>query len=1128
MRQHRQALLSRKYLMFDSEVKRLIGEPYFSRGADYVRKRKVLKAALIHEDLVHGEVTGSGRRLYIQEIELVRRNGKIREIDGECTCPIGFNCKHVAAVLLAIQSRIKTNAIPRDVSQRRTPPVPGDLDIWLSRLKDRSKTKSEDAPAKEKLFYLIGEDGLRQPAITAYKVRLLKSGELSKSRTEYNAAQVHHNPKFMTLADAGILQKLSFLSSGYPRRFDWPDGPELFELLREITATGRARGFDLDGPSLHWSSPRSARFEWVTTDTGAQHLQAIDEDGRSLSLLGFTPPLYIDKETGACGKVETTLPPTLAALFASVPEVPAHAVSIVTEALHLSAPADIPRPSTIEIIKRQTPFQPVLHLFAQPVQRSANPMYHFRARRPIPSLVPVARLSFDYAGHPVNPASSENPSFTENDKLVVVERDDDTEALAIRKLDDAMTYGAYPVDQCGIVDSFIVEGVEENDLAFASNYEEFEPHLDSDLLVFTAEFLPQLRNEGWRIEIDESWPIQLYDGSFEFEANSESSGVDWFSFALTLHANGEEINFIPMITSIIDALPVDSFGNLEEDFDLHEFLADAILYPALEDGRLVPVSGEWLSPVVSAFLEVHGLTGFHLAEAGRAARLAQALEGCGVPWQGGQELLELGNRLRALNEEQDAAPPKALQAELRPYQRIGYGWLNALSETGFGGALTDDMGLGKTVQALALLVTRHLENTSDRPSLLVVPTSLVGNWQREASRFAPDLSMLVLHGPNRKEYFNAIPDHHVIITTYPLVHRDHETLFEHAYDLVILDEAQAIKNPATSLAKRIREVRSRQRIALTGTPMENNLIELWALFDWLIPGLLGNRANFTKTFRTPIEKHNNQSKQKLLTARLKPFLLRRTKEEVAEDLPTKTIIDEIVPLSDDQRRLYETLRVAMDTRVKKAIAKKGLSGSRITILDALLKLRQACCDPSLVKLEAARGVTDSAKRARLFALLEELVAEGRKVLIFSQFVGMLKLIEEDIKARGWGYAMLTGKTKKRDDLITKFQQGDDQLFLISLKAGGVGLNLTAADTVVLYDPWWNPAVERQAMDRVHRIGQTKPVFVYRMIAEGTVEAAIQKMQAVKQDLADALFDGDKSGPLDFGEDDITALFAPAK
>jgi SNF2 family DNA or RNA helicase len=440
--------------------------------------------------------------------------------------------------------------------------------------------------------------------------------------------------------------------------------------------------------------------------------------------------------------------------------------------------------------------------------------------------------------------------------------------------------------------------------------------------------------------------------------------------------------------------------------------------------------------------------------------------------------------------------------------------------------LADDMGLGKTVQTLALLLERHIVRGAANPSLLVVPTSLVGTWRREAERFAPELKVLVLHGPDRHARAGEIAAHHVVITTYPLIHRDHAALFGRDWEIVVLDEAQAVKNPASSAAKHIRKARARTRLALTGTPMENSLQDLWTLFDWLIPGLLGDRKAFNARFRTPIEKHGDRGAGGAERPR-PPLHAAPDQGEVAAELPEKVEITELVPLGDRQRGLYESIRVTMDARVRDAIARKGLAASRITILDALLKLRQVCCDPALLKQNGAAPVTDSAKRARLIEMLEPLIAEGRRVLVFSQFVQMLRLIEADVKARGWDYAWLTGETKDREEVVAGFQAGRTPLFLISLKAGGVGLTLTAADTVILYDPWWNPAVERQAMDRAHRIGQDRSVFVFRLVAEGAVEQAIATLQAKKQALADALFEGPAQGPLDLTPEDLSALFAPA-
>jgi SNF2 family DNA or RNA helicase len=451
--------------------------------------------------------------------------------------------------------------------------------------------------------------------------------------------------------------------------------------------------------------------------------------------------------------------------------------------------------------------------------------------------------------------------------------------------------------------------------------------------------------------------------------------------------------------------------------------------------------------------------------------------------------------------------------------------MGSLLEAGFGGVLADDMGLGKTLQVLVLLQARR-EAGAPGPALLIVPTSLLHSWQTQAAQFTPELRQVVLHGPGRADLRDAALQADLVVTTYPLLVRDRDWLAGQDWPLVILDEAQTLKNPASQMAKTLREIPAKGRLALTGTPLENSLQDLWTLIDWVNPGLLGDRKRFQSLFRTPIEKHGDAAAQARLNRRLRPFLLRRTKDEVAAELPAKTEILDRVELPKPQQSLYETVRSAMDARVREAIAKRGVAAARITVLDALLKLRQVCCDPSLVKTAAARSVTDSAKRARLRVLLAELVAEGRRVLVFSQFVEMLRLIEADLAEAGIASLSLTGQTKDRARVLDGFARGDAPVFLLSLKAGGVGLTLTEADTVILYDPWWNPAVERQAMDRTHRIGQDQPVFVHRLVAAGTVEEKILDMQARKQALADALFDDGAAAETLLDEATLQDLFAP--
>jgi SNF2 family DNA or RNA helicase len=386
-----------------------------------------------------------------------------------------------------------------------------------------------------------------------------------------------------------------------------------------------------------------------------------------------------------------------------------------------------------------------------------------------------------------------------------------------------------------------------------------------------------------------------------------------------------------------------------------------------------------------------------------------------------------------------------------------------------------------------------------------------------------------------------------VLTTYPLIARDHAVLAARSWPLLLLDEAQTIKNPNAATTKLLLGIEARHRVCMTGTPLENNLDELWSLFSFACPGLLGDRKSFARVWRNPIEKQGDRERSRLLARRVKPFLLRRTKEEVARELPPKTEIVERIDLQGPQRDVYEAIRLSMHARVSAAIAERGWARSRIVILDALLKLRQACCDPRLLK----PGATDSAdgeipsprrerghkpatrtagagsaKLDRLEEMLVELLAEGRRILVFSQFTSMLRLIQERLAKRAIRYALLTGATRDREAAIRLFEEGSVPVFLVSLKAGGTGLNLIAADTVILYDPWWNPAVEDQAVDRAYRIGQTKPVFVHKLVASGTIEEKMEILKERKSALAQSLFDHDGAPTLAMTQADLELLFAP--
>jgi SNF2 family DNA or RNA helicase len=465
---------------------------------------------------------------------------------------------------------------------------------------------------------------------------------------------------------------------------------------------------------------------------------------------------------------------------------------------------------------------------------------------------------------------------------------------------------------------------------------------------------------------------------------------------------------------------------------------------------------------------------------------------------------------------------------LRPYQLHGVAWLQYLREHQLAGILADDMGLGKTAQALAHLLIEQQSGRLDCPALVVLPTSLVFNWQAEARRIAPGLRVLTLQGPNRADDFARMADHDLVLTTYPLLWRDLHALEAQPFHLLILDEAQTVKNAAGRSAAAVRRLQARHRLCITGTPLENHLGELLTQFDFLMPGFLGDARSFMRLWRKPIEVNGETLRAQLLAQRVRPFILRRRKDQVAGELPPRTEIIKRLKLQGRQRDLYESVRVAADEQVRRVLQRKGFAGAQITILDALLKLRQVCCDPHLLKGPKKPDNIERAKLEMLCDMLPALVAEGRRVLVFSQFTEMLGLIETELDALHLPWLALTGNTSpaQRGALVAQFQRKSVAILLISLKAGGVGLNLTAADTVIHVDPWWNPAVEEQATARAHRIGQEQTVFVYKLVVEGSIEERMLELQARKAALAEGVLGCDGALAPKFSADDLQALLAP--
>jgi superfamily II DNA or RNA helicase len=612
-------------------------------------------------------------------------------------------------------------------------------------------------------------------------------------------------------------------------------------------------------------------------------------------------------------------------------------------------------------------------------------------------------------------------------------------------------------------------------------------------------------------ELPEDWdrfvPDDLVDVTIREESVTPqmrvSSGVDWLNLDMKFESGGAVVR--------------------EEE--LRACLEHGRRLVQLEDGSYAPIDPEKVGDVLTRMAEIYATAGMKdklpLSQAGRVQDLLKMVENAKVS----ASAKTLFAKIEDIDEIPKIAKPRTLKADLRPYQKEGYSWLVFLHELNTGGILADDMGLGKTVQAIALLLWAKGKHKR-KLNLVVAPTSVVPNWEREIAKFAPGLKTVVWQGPNRSQRAPELEKADVMITSYALLRRDEELL--QALDLryVILDEAQHIKNPMSQTARSAKKLSSERRLALTGTPIENRLSELWSIFDFVSPGLLGTLKTFEERIARPIDRGDMDTAQRL-RGTIKPFVMRRLKRDVAADLPDKIEQEMIVPLAEEQSKLYKQVLGQVRKSVLSEVEKKGVSKAQIQILAALTRLRQVACDPRLMKLpDTDFDADDSGKLGALREIIDEAIDGNHRVLVFSQFVQMLNHIRAALDTDGVQYEYLDGSTKDRIERVDHFNEDTSvPVFLISLKAGGTGLNLTGADTVVHFDPWWNPAVEDQATDRAHRIGQTKNVNVYKLIAAGTVEEKILELSAKKRELVSNVLSTEGSPLKGLTKADVENLFS---
>ena len=1084
-----------------------------------------------HTIAIKAEVTGSYNNAYVTDILIVYFNQHI-SIKSSCTCPVGFYCKHSVAALLEFATSLY-NENRQDIEAGTSLPhtqTSSAVDLWLDELSQREKRLVEQESVhtfnKNKTFlcYVITNDKHSPSSpfvIETYRIRYLKDGRIGKpvkQSLQELAGEYYYGSCYFNEQDLEITRLLDFEDRNDRYFFYRPSKQNQYELNREfapvvleqVVKTGRAFWQEIEaGNELQWHGTQKITLAWKSHGSNyVLNYQTLEPVHLFLNY-GNTLFFY-NKQQHAMGKLQHEyLEGSKILQLLKAPPIPrAEAERVSLKLLQIWPDLRIPlpvKPDIRDMHIRNT--VPTGHMVLASLR--VNEQDHANLSSP----THILDVFFRYQNELIQPDTHYEPyTHFNGKKRLYIERDFMAEQALLTQL---AQLNFIPLNDGG---------------KFKDNLRLYLPAQSSikvawEWFDFQEQQLPKLLEQGWTVFYDDSFQLnyQQADSWYADIDEEKDSGNDWFSITLGIEAEGEKINLLPALVELL--------ATRSTPQELRDYLSanQQVIIP-IDSERWVKLPSERIINIVDTLIELYDkepldAQGKLLFSKHQSLYLSELLNDPALTWKGAEELKVLNRKIRQFEGIQPIELPDNIDVSLRQYQQEGINWLQFLREYQFSGILADDMGLGKTVQALVNLAYEKQQAQPTTPSLIIAPTSLMGNWKREAARFTPDLKILLLHGLKRKPLFDQMQDYDVILTTYQLVLRDKELHQKQQYHYVILDESQNIKNARAKTAHAIFALKANHRLCLTGTPMENHLGELWSMYHFLMPGYLGTLERFTRLFKTPIEKYGDSQRQKILNQRIQPFMLRRTKTEVATELPPKTEIIRTIPLHGKQRDLYETVRLAMDQKVQQEIGKKGLARSHIIVLDALLKLRQICCDPRLLKLDAAAQINESAKLDMLMEMLPELLEEGRKILLFSQFVKMLKLIEEELYGLGISYTKLTGQTRKRDEAIEKFQNGEVDVFLISLKAGGVGLNLTAADTVIHYDPWWNPATEQQATDRAHRIGQDKPVFVYKLLTEATVEEKILTLQQKKQSLLQALYADKKQTNL-FSREELVSLLKP--
>lgn len=1050
--------------------------------------------------------------------------------DNECSCPVGFNCKHVAALARyyydhqyekTLNKRTNNNANQAQENHA----THYTAKAWLEQFRQQlAIEKSKKTATLPQLVYVFEpKKNSKKLQLIVNKARRTKDGHISKTEHYTSYDNVPNGRLKVSNEDKNIFNHLYFFAklnfnntSSYNYPSTWDISGIYQEQLKMVVQKGVCYSLNTQNPALVWSDELyQLEFDWYshpkqqTEKLKAQffdqnHQRLTTEHNQNIYIIHSHPLSYLDILKNQVGILESSYSSEMIEELINMPQLPADLLAEFEQVIQpYSIFEDLPQAhlaQNIETIIGQP--VPIIRFGGFPQYHRLTHMHHYA----------IAEIEFEYPSGRIKAGVTEEYVIQIlNDKAVKQQRDLKFEKQQVESLKK-------------LIPSFqwLTKINKNKRPAFDTTTE--NSIICADPKDWIHHLIPENKIEqlGWKVEHTPDSLFQLLaTQNFQLNLIESTKKQNWFEVGATVQdLDGNTYDVIQLLAHLVTKMPT----MLDPEF-IEELEDDGYFIVNLGDQKpQLTLKVQEIKPIfiyLKEILQHPDSAGFDRYDAVQLIDLQHTL---GMPWQTSEPLYQFAHKLNQCYQQQ-IATPQGFQGELRPYQQQGLGWLQFLRETNHGGILADDMGLGKTAQTLAhLLIEKQAGRLDQHPALIIAPTSLMQNWRKEAEKFAPELKVLILQGQNRLEHFENIPNADLILSTYPLLGRDEEYILKYQYHILILDEAQNIKNPRAKAAQVARQIQAQHRLCLTGTPIENHLGELWSLFHFLMPGFLYTQDVFNKKYRTPIEKEGDTIIKNSLVSRIKPFMLRRLKTDVAKELPEKTTIEVNIDMNEQQSKLYEAVRATMQKDIRELIAAQGFKRSQIQILSALLKLRQICCHPHLLKLDYLKDENiQSAKLDQLIEMITNMVEEGRKILVFSQFTTMLQLIENQLTTLKIKHVKLTGKTKKRDEVITAFQSGDIPVFLISLKAGGVGLNLTAADTVIHYDPWWNPAAEDQASDRAWRIGQDKPVFVYKLITNQSIEEKILALQKNKAQLTQSILSTDHEHEVKLTEEDVMKL-----